>query len=163
MLVCHLELQPAYEGQAIAETRKQKIAILGGGVGAMSAALELTSVPDWQDRYEITVYQMGWRLGGKGASGRDRNYADGIYEHGLHLWMGFYENAFRQMEAAYAEWNAKGYEPKPLWKNYTEAFSPLNYDIAMEQLEGKWNPWLLQFPESRWQPGQDIPGARPFF
>jgi predicted NAD/FAD-binding protein len=65
MLVCHLELQPAYEGQAIAETRKQKIAILGGGVGAMSAALELTSIPDWQERYVITVYQMGWRLGGQ--------------------------------------------------------------------------------------------------
>ena len=27
--------------------------------------------PGWQDRYEITVYQMGWRLGGKGASGRN--------------------------------------------------------------------------------------------
>jgi uncharacterized protein with NAD-binding domain and iron-sulfur cluster len=156
MLVCH----PAQrrEEQAIAETSKQKIAILGGGVGAMSAALELTSTPGWQDRFEITVYQMGWRLGGKGASGRDQSYADRIYEHGLHLWMGFYENAFRQMNTAYAEWNAKGYEPKPLWKNYTEAFSPLNYDIAMEQLEGAWNPWLLEFPKSRWQPGQDIPG-----
>ena len=43
----------------------QKIAILGGGVGAMTAAWSLTSVPDWQDRYEITVYQMGWRLGGR--------------------------------------------------------------------------------------------------
>lgn len=147
-----------YAGMPLAELKKQKIAILGGGIGAMSAALELTSAPDWQDRYEITVYQMGWRLGGKGASGRDRNYANRIYEHGLHLWMGFYENAFRQMETAYAEWNAKGYEPKPLWKKYTDAFSPLNYVIAMEQLAGSWNPWLLQFPESSFQPGQDIPG-----
>lgn len=142
----------------MAETKKERIAILGGGVGAMSAAFELTSIPNWQDRYEITVYQMGWRLGGKGASGRDQSYADRIYEHGLHLWMGFYENAFRQIRDAYAEWNAKGYQPPPLWKNYTEAFLPRNYDVAMERMEKKWRPWVLQFPESRWQPGQDIPG-----
>ncbi len=49
---------------------KQKIAILGGGVGAMTSAFQITSEPGWQDRYEVTVYQMGWRLGGKGASGR---------------------------------------------------------------------------------------------
>jgi uncharacterized protein with NAD-binding domain and iron-sulfur cluster len=142
----------------MSEPTKQRIAILGGGVGAMSAAFELTSIPNWQDRYEITVYQMGWRLGGKGASGRDQSYADRIYEHGLHLWMGFYENAFRQVRDAYAEWNTKGYQPPPLWKNYTEAFVPRNYDVAMERMEKKWRPWLLLFPESRWQPGEDIPG-----
>ena len=140
------------------ETKKERIAILGGGVGAMSTAFELTSVPNWQDRYEITVYQMGWRLGGKGASGRDEDYADLIYEHGLHLWMGFYENAFRQIRDVYAEWNAKGYQPPPLWNDYTEAFIPRNYNVAMERMEGKWRPWVLQFPERSWQPSQDIPG-----
>src|SRR5579862_5622020 len=149
-------------GMANAEKKtRERIAILGGGVGAMSAAMALTSVPGWQDRYEITVYQMGWRLGGKGASGRDQNYANRIYEHGLHLWMGFYENAFRQIRDAYAEWNARGYQPKPLWKDYTEAFSPQNYNVAMEQFEGTWNPWVLQFPESKWKPGQDVPGVQP--
>ena len=44
---------------------------------------------------------MGWRLGGKGASGR--GVADRIEEHGLHLWMGFYENAFRLMRDCYEE------------------------------------------------------------
>src|SRR3974390_510261 len=82
---------------------KRKIAVLGSGVGAMSTVFELTSVPGWQERFEITVYQMGWRLGGKGASGRDRAVKDRIYEHGLHLWMGFYENAFRVMRECYAE------------------------------------------------------------
>ncbi|MGD0435230.1 MAG: NAD(P)-binding protein [Bryobacteraceae bacterium] len=142
----------------MAEIRKEKIAILGGGVGAMAAAFELTSTPGWQDRYEITVYQMGWRLGGKGASGRDRSYADRIYEHGLHLWMGFYENAFRQIRDAYSEWNAKGYQPAPLWKDYTEAFLARNYNVAMERMEQKWRPWVLEFPLSRWKPGQDVPG-----
>jgi len=44
--------------------------VLGGGTGALSAAWGLTSLPNWRDDYDITVYQMGWRLGGKGASGR---------------------------------------------------------------------------------------------
>ena len=35
----------------------------------MSAAFEL-SRPEHEGRYEVTVYQLGWRLGGKGASGR---------------------------------------------------------------------------------------------
>jgi uncharacterized protein with NAD-binding domain and iron-sulfur cluster len=47
---------------------KKRIVILGGGPAAMAAAFELTDRPDWQDRYEVTIYQMGWRLGGKCAS-----------------------------------------------------------------------------------------------
>ena len=69
----------------------QKIAVLGGGIGALATAAELTNDPDWQKNYDITIYQMGWRLGGKGASGRNRDISDRIQEHGIHLWMGFYE------------------------------------------------------------------------
>ncbi len=56
-------------------TQPQRIAILGGGVGAMTAAFWLSSGDNWQDRYQIDVYQMGWRLGGKGASGRNPDIA----------------------------------------------------------------------------------------
>jgi uncharacterized protein with NAD-binding domain and iron-sulfur cluster len=56
--------------------KKKKIAILGTGVGAMATAFELTSVPGWQEKYEITVYQQGWRMGGKGASGRNWRHSD---------------------------------------------------------------------------------------
>ena len=35
---------------------KERIVILGGGVAAMTAAWELTNQPDWQSRYDITVY-----------------------------------------------------------------------------------------------------------
>ena len=64
------------------------------------AAFEL-SRPEHQGRFEITAYQLGWRLGGKGASGRGPSQR--IEEHGLHLWMGFYENAFALMRACHAE------------------------------------------------------------
>ena len=45
---------------------KKKIAILGGGIAGLVTAFELTSPPDWRDRFEsVTVHQLGWRLGGK--------------------------------------------------------------------------------------------------
>jgi predicted NAD/FAD-binding protein len=49
------------------DTPKTKVAILGSGVGAMTAAFELTD-PSLNGQYDVTVYQLGWRLGGKGAS-----------------------------------------------------------------------------------------------
>ena len=68
----------------------------------MAAAFELTR-PTHRGKYQVTVYQVGWRLGGKGASGRGP--ADRIEEHGIHIWMGFYENAFRLLRECYAELN----------------------------------------------------------
>ena len=72
-------------------TERTKVAVLGGGAGGMTAAFELTATPELRERFEVTVYQLGWRLGGKGASGRNRGVADRIEEHGLHIWFGFYE------------------------------------------------------------------------
>ncbi len=83
------------------EKRPKKIAILGGGVGALTAAWYLTSKSDWQRDYEITVYQLGWRLGGKGATGRNAQRNQRIQEHGLHVWFGWYENAFRTLRDVY--------------------------------------------------------------
>ena len=77
-----------------------KVAIIGGGCAGMTSAFELTR-PEHAGRYEVTVYQPGWRLGGKGAS--SRGAADRIEEHGLHLWMGYYDNAFRLMRECYEE------------------------------------------------------------
>jgi uncharacterized protein with NAD-binding domain and iron-sulfur cluster len=55
----------------------KRIAILGGGVGAMTAAFWLTEKSDpAATQYDITVYQLGWRLGGKGASGRNMRAGD---------------------------------------------------------------------------------------
>ena len=74
-------------------------------MAALAAAFELTRTQALRDRFAVTIYQMGWRLGGKAASGRDaeRNYR--IVEHGLHVWFGCYENAFRLLNDAYNEWD----------------------------------------------------------
>ena len=81
---------------------KKKIAILGGGIGALSTALELTNNPSWQSQIDsITVYQMGWRLGGKCATGRGANGQ--IQEHGIHLFGGGYYNALDAVSRIYEE------------------------------------------------------------
>ena len=56
-----------------------------------------------RDDYEVHVYQVGWRLGGKGASGRNPLQGQRIEEHGLHIWSGFYDNAFRAMRECFDE------------------------------------------------------------
>jgi len=81
--------------------RRARVAILGGGVAGMTVAYEL-SRGNWREDFEdITVYQYGWRLGGKGASGRGSHGR--IEEHGLHIWLGFYDNAFRMLRECYEE------------------------------------------------------------
>src|SRR3954468_8243293 len=108
---------------------KQQAAILGGGMGALTAAFELTNDPSWRDQYDITVYQLGWRLGGKGASGRNPDHFQRIEEHALHILLGVYENAFRVLIAAYDELKRQPGTPLATWK---EAFHPHNYVVLME-------------------------------
>jgi len=125
-----------------------KVAIVGGGCASLCTAFEL-SRPHLADQYEITVYQQGWRLGGKGASGR--GVANRIEEHGLHLWMGFYENAFRLMRESYAERHSK--HPDLRFAQWHEAFSPApNVGVTNTSQDG-WDFWLAHFPAIAGEPG----------
>lgn len=129
----------------------KKIAILGGGVGAMSAAFELTNRPDWRQDYEVTVYQLGWRLGGKGASGRNAQYGQRIQEHGLHVWMGFYDNAFRTMQRCYEELGRPPSAPLSTWE---DAFKPSSRVVLNEFVDGQWVEWPLTMPVNSGVPGE---------
>ena len=80
----------------------KKVTIIGGGMGALTAAYFLTD-PAAGGEFNVTVYTMGWRLGGKGASGRNQARNDRIEEHGLHIWFGTYHNAIALMQSCYAE------------------------------------------------------------
>jgi uncharacterized protein with NAD-binding domain and iron-sulfur cluster len=131
----------------------QKIAILGGGIGSLATAAELTNDPNWQKNYEITIYQMGWRLGGKGASGRNQKIHDRIQEHGIHLWMGFYENAFGLIRQIYAEAHTKVLMPTSPFTDARKAFTPMNYTPMMEQVGKDWKLWPLNWPPSNEFPG----------
>jgi uncharacterized protein with NAD-binding domain and iron-sulfur cluster len=130
---------------------KQKIAILGGGISALTAAFELTHSKESADRYEITVYQVGHRLGGKGASGRNREHADRIEEHGLHILMGFYENTFRILRECYAELGRPAGAPLA---TVEDAFEPHSFITIAEEVQGKWEHWPLPFPPLPGKPGE---------
>jgi uncharacterized protein with NAD-binding domain and iron-sulfur cluster len=129
---------------------KQRIAVLGGGIGALAAVFKLTQQPNWQDRFDITVYQLGWRLGGKGASGRNAQYNNRIEEHGLHVWAGFYENAFQLMNAVYRDYAP----PASPIKSIQDAFVKENHICLAEYHKGQWLDWHMYFePNDQW-PGE---------
>ncbi|MCB9642171.1 MAG: NAD(P)-binding protein [Myxococcales bacterium] len=134
--------------------KKEKIAILGGGISSMVTAFELTSEPNWQDRYDITVYQTGWRLGGKGASSRNPEHANRIEEHGLHVFYGFYENAFEIVRRCYQELGRSPEQPLATWE---KAFTPHNFITLQEKVGERWDPWFLPFPPAKGTPGDGQP------
>ncbi len=135
-----------------------RVAIVGGGCAALTAAFELSD-PAHGGRFEVTVYQMGFRLGGKGASGRGPSGR--IEEHGLHLWMGFYENAFRLMRRCYAE---LGRDPRrcPI-ADWQDAFAPAP-DVAVTDRApgGAWHHWVAHFPPGDGLPGDPLAAPNPF-
>jgi uncharacterized protein with NAD-binding domain and iron-sulfur cluster len=131
------------------EQKPIKVAIIGGGCGSISAAFEL-SRPSHKGKYQVTVYQLGWRLGGKGASGRGP--ADRIEEHGLHLWMGSYENAFRLIRECYTE--LKRDRRKCRMADWRDAFSPAPFvGLAERKPDGSYWNFLSYFA-----PGDGLPG-----
>lgn len=127
----------------------KKVAIVGGGCAAITTAWELTR-PELAGEFDVTVFQVGWRLGGKGASGRGANGR--VEEHGLHVWMGHYDNAFRVMRDCYAELKRDPNEcPIATWQ---DAFVPDRYTgLAARTEAGEWRRIMAHFPPAAGSPG----------
>jgi uncharacterized protein with NAD-binding domain and iron-sulfur cluster len=75
----------------VAASDKKRVVILGGGPSALATAFELTSGELADAMRSPAATRLA--LGGKCASGRGAN--ERIEEHGLHVWFGSYDNAFR--------------------------------------------------------------------
>ncbi|MCW2985118.1 MAG: hypothetical protein JWR63_2688, partial [Conexibacter sp.] len=134
-------------------SERRRVAILGGGAGSLAAAFELTATPELRERYDVTVYQLGWRLGGKGASGRRSvgGGAERIEEHGLHVWFGFYENAFDVIRRVYEELDRPADAPLRTWR---DAFHPTNEVVLCDDTDDdRWIPRHFHFPENDGVPG----------
>lgn len=131
---------------------KSRIAILGGGCGGLTAAWALTSTTDLRERFEVTVYEREWRLGGKCASGRAASQGLAgrrIEEHGLHLWFGFYAHAFRMLREVYDETGlARG---EDWWRT---PFEKCN-EISLHDRNGVSDPKLLSFPATDGPPPRE--------
>jgi uncharacterized protein with NAD-binding domain and iron-sulfur cluster len=133
---------------------RERIVVLGGGCAAMATVFALTSREGWKERYDITVYQPGWRLGGKGAAGRNAERGDRIEEHGLHLWSGFYENAFWMMRRVYGELRRP--TSAPLATLHT-AFRPRHFAGLARRHRNDWIFWKGYLPQDPGLPGDLIP------
>lgn len=141
----------------IGRMARRKIAILGGGVAALSAAFELTEQDPQHQLFDITVYTIGWRLGGKGAVGRDKEKGYRAEEHGLHVWTGFYDNAFELVDRLYAAMN--DLDLSPPFGSRENAFEGLDRSVLMEPFNSGWASWTIDIP-----PHEGIPGTpRPAF
>jgi uncharacterized protein with NAD-binding domain and iron-sulfur cluster len=126
---------------------KKKIAILGGGMAALSTAFQLSRTEELRREYELTVYQQGWRLGGKCAAGRNRHEADRVEEHGLHILFGWYENAFALIRESYAEVSGDA----AAWRR---AIVPYAGTVVMpDYRDGGIRPWVIKAPTN-----DDVPG-----
>jgi uncharacterized protein with NAD-binding domain and iron-sulfur cluster len=132
---------------------KRRIAILGGGLASLAAAYELTSYEGWRDRYEITLYQIGWRLGGKTSNGFGPS--DRLQERGIHIFQGWYQNAFRMVQDAYAYIEAHGLAPGSPLPKWTDAFVPDDATLFTEFDSDRraWTSWPVLFPYDDKLPG----------
>jgi uncharacterized protein with NAD-binding domain and iron-sulfur cluster len=121
-------------------------------MAGLAAAWRLSD-PDAEPA-EITLYQRGWRLGGKGASSRGPNGR--IEEHGLHVWLGFYDNAFRLLRSCYEELDRPGTDPACPIQDWRDAFVPASTIGLGRPGEADSSVWLAQFPENDRLPGGPV-------
>ncbi len=135
-----------------------KVLILGGGLGGVSAAWALSRTPALRAQFQITLVQPGWRLGGKGASGRAASGR--IHEHGLHMFMGWYELSFYMLREVYDE--LQNTLPNPAARPFRragDAFLPLR-ELKFGR-PGTLDYWTLPFRERPGHAGDDPNGTHP--
>ncbi|MDM0077129.1 NAD(P)-binding protein [Variovorax sp. J2P1-59] len=158
-----------------------RVAIVGGGCAGIATAWQISEFVrlsqaqaetdrkagkgkgDFTD-FQITVYEQSWRLGGKGASGRDSSGR--IREHGLHIWLGFYENAFAMMRHCYDEvrkapWGPEGSDKQKRQRlpheSFDEAFFPEPHiGVATKNRSGQWEAWSGMLPPMKGLPGTEL-------
>ncbi len=135
--------------------RRPRVVVLGGGLAGLVTAWEL-SQGDWRSRLEsITVYQRGWRLGGKGASSRGPHGR--IEEHGLHVLLGYYDATFRVLREAYGELDRATRDPQCPIATWRDAVTPSGDVGLADQASGGWGAFVTRFSVDDRVPGE--PGA----
>src|SRR4051794_16931845 len=122
-------------------------------MAGLTAAWAL-SAPECRDRFDVTVFERQWNLGGKGAS--TRGVHQRIEEHGLHVWLGYYDNAFRLLRECYEELDRPGTDPDTPIKTWRDAMFPAT-DVGLEERDGDgWRHWVGAFASNDLEPGDPL-------
>ncbi len=134
--------------------KKRRIAVLGGGLGSLAAVEALTRAPDWQDHLELTVYQIGWRLGGKARSGRNARAHQRSEAFGHQVWWGCYDNAFAMLRRCYKELGRPAGAPLATFR---AAWKPAETLSIATGLDERARLWPLTFAGNDALPGDGLP------
>ena len=127
---------------------KKKICILGSGAAGMAAAYGLSSSEQLREEYEVTIYQVGWRAGGKCSTGRNKEN-NSIEQNCAHYLFGCYDNTFAMIRNAYSELAAAGMA----LESFDDVLLPRNLVALKQKFKGDWQTWLVEFPANSAVPG----------
>ncbi|MBC7609041.1 MAG: NAD(P)-binding protein [Polaromonas sp.] len=98
-------------------------------------------------KYDITLYQIGWRLGGKCATARGPNAR--IEEHGIHGFLGSCYNALPLMVDCYKALDRPAGVPLA---TFDEAFKPGSFVLMWEFIDGNLKRWPFTAPTNSLSP-----------
>lgn len=136
---------------------KQKVAILGAGPGGLSAAFGLSATPELREKYDITIYQVGWRAGGKCSSGR-AGPENRIEQNGTHYLFGCYDNTVQIARTVYGELKEEGVEE---FGDFKTALLPRDLLALKHEFRGEWKLWPWPLPNNDAEPGVQTGFLRP--
>jgi uncharacterized protein with NAD-binding domain and iron-sulfur cluster len=116
----------------------------------MTAAYELTRTDAARAYWDVEIFEMGHRFGGRLASHHRNSRWHRNEEHGLHVWFGFYDNTFRLAEQVWKDWQRP---PGCPWTNVWDALRPIHFsDHALEGDDG-FEVRRLHHPRNAARPG----------
>jgi uncharacterized protein with NAD-binding domain and iron-sulfur cluster len=130
---------------------KTRVAILGGGPAGLTAAMSLSATAELRARYDVTIYQSGWRVGGKCGQGR-KGPANRIEINGTHYLFGAYDAVFDLARDVFAELETAGDER---FGTYASQFLPCSTVAVKEFFNGNWDTWVINLP------GDGVPPSGP--
>jgi uncharacterized protein with NAD-binding domain and iron-sulfur cluster len=132
-----------------ADSPKRKIAILGAGPAGLTAAIALTDTPELREKHEVTIYQMGWRAGGKFGTGRVPPH-NWVNLNGTHYLFGGYANGLATVRHVFEELNRLG---DMSYGTFEDNLIPINFLVFKHEWKGRIVDWRILMPSNRVAPG----------
>ncbi len=149
--------------QPMSEVKKKRAVVLGAGPAGLSAALGLIDSGD----YEVHVYQMGWRAGGKCATGRDAGHYR-TRQNGSHYLFGCYHNAFALIRRAHEVLRDSDAPDRDEYGSFFGDFVARNLLVGAQGYQRKASAqtdlgrWMRYLPQNMACPGEGGKFATPF-